>query len=136
MFAIFSILCPVKTMGTLRKANVTIYVQEELSDARLRCDELKRGLVRVLDLVNQSEQKDHLYAVAGDLIHSFPDTLLKLEKALEATALAVNKLDYEELRQVLRPEKVDELERVLEEVRVNIPRRTGFKFRTEDRWKS
>lgn len=134
MVSIFSILCPMKTMSTFRQANATIYVQEELSDARLRCDELKRQLVHIMDLVNQSEKREHLYAVAGDVIHSFPDTLLKLEKALGATALAVNKLDYEELRQVLRPEKVDELERVLEEVRINIPRRTGHKFRTEDQW--
>jgi hypothetical protein len=108
-----------------RTAGATIYIQEELSDARLRLDELKNYIVRALDLVNASNQRDHLYAVAGDMIHAIPETILKIERALQATAMAVNKLDYEELRQILRPDKVDELERVLEEVRMRIPRRTG-----------
>jgi len=112
----------------VRTASATIYIQEELSDARLRCDELKNYIVRALDLVHASNQRDHLYAIAGDIIHAMPETLLKLERALQATALAVNKYDYEELRQILRPEKVDELERVLEEVRLKVPRRTGFEI--------
>lgn len=112
-------------MPSHRTAGVTVYLQEELSDARLRLDELKGYIVRALDLVNGSQQRDSLYAVAGDLILAIPECILKAERALEATAMAVNKIDYEELRQVLRPEKVDELERVLEDVRLRIPRRTG-----------
>ena len=107
------------------QAGATIYIQEELSDARLRCDELKNYLVKALDLINASEKKDHFYAVAGDIIEAVPECLLKLEKALGASAMAVNKMDYEELRLTLRPQKVDELERVLEDIRMRIPRRTG-----------
>jgi hypothetical protein len=76
-------------------------------------------------MVHASPQRDHFYAVAGDIIHAVPECMLKLERALQAAAMAVNKFDYEELRQVLRPEKVDELERVLEDVRIRIPRRTS-----------
>jgi len=112
-------------MNTPRVASPTIYIQEELSDARLRCDELKSYIVRVLDLINASPQKDHFYAVAGDIIFSVPESLLKLERALGAVSMAVNKVDYEEQRQILRPEKVDELERVLEDVRVRLPRRVS-----------
>ncbi|KKL79722.1 hypothetical protein LCGC14_2011990 [marine sediment metagenome] len=103
----------------------TVYVQQELSDARLHVEQLKYAVVRALNLVNASQRRDHLYAVAGDLIHGIPMTIQKLERALDTAAMAVNKIDYEELRQVIRPEKVDELERVLEEVRLHIPRRTG-----------
>lgn len=112
-------------MSSKRTAGATIYIQEELSDARLRVDELKGYVARALDLVNGSANKDALYAAAGDLIYAIPGCLIKAERALEAAAMAVNKLDYEELRQNLRPEKVDELERVLENVRMRIPRRTG-----------
>ena len=108
-----------------RTASASVFIQEELGDARLRLDELKNYIARALDLVNASNQRDHLYAVAGDIIHAIPETLTKIERALQATAMAVNKVDYEELRQILRPEKVDELERVLEDVRIRIPRRTG-----------
>jgi len=112
-------------MDRPRTAGATVYIQEELSDARLRCDELKNYIVRTLDLINSSPQKDHFYAVAGDMIYAAPEALLKLEKSLGAVSMAVNKVDYEEQRQLLRPEKVDELERVLEDVRMRIPRRTG-----------
>ncbi len=112
-------------MASHRTAGVTIYIQEELSDARLRADELKNYLVRALDFIHASPQRDHFYAVAGDIIHGAPECMLKLERALQAAAMAVDKFDYEELRNVIRPEKVDELERVLEEVRMRTPRRTG-----------
>jgi hypothetical protein len=102
-----------------------VYVQEEISDARMRCDEVRAMVSRCLDLVNRSNQKDHLYAIAGDIIYGLPQSLLALQRALEAAAMAVNKVDYEDLRQTLRPEKVEELERVLESVRLRIPRRTG-----------
>ena len=103
-----------------------------MSDARLRADELKNYVVRALALVHTSPQRDHFYAVAGDIIHAVPDCMLKLERALQAAAMAVNKFDYEELRQVLRPEKVDELERVLEDVRIRVPRRTSSEVPAEE----
>ena len=80
---------------------------------------------RILDLIHKSNQRDHIYGVAGDMIQSFPEILLKLERALGAVSMAMNKVDYEEQRQILRPEKVDELERILEDVRIRIPRRLG-----------
>jgi len=112
-------------MERRRTAGATLYIQEELSDARLRADELKSYIVRALDLINASEKKDHFYAVAGDIIHAIPECVLKLERSLGAVSMAMNKVDYEEQRQILRPDKVDELERVLEEVRIRMPRRSG-----------
>lgn len=103
----------------------TVFIQEELSNARRQCEALKRAMVKALDLIHASKKADHFYEVAGDVIHAAPQALLELERALNTTALAVDKLDYEELRQVLRPDRVDELERVLEDVRIRIPRRTG-----------
>ena len=108
-----------------RQANVQIYIQEELSDARMRLDELKNYIVQASDFINKSGQKDHIYAVAGDIIHAIPETLLKLERALQATALACNTVDNEEIKSQIRPNKIDQLERVLDEIRVNLPRRTG-----------
>ena len=108
-----------------RTASISIYIQEELSDARLRADELKNYIVRALDLVQASPQRDHFYAVAGDIINGAPECLLKLERALQAAAMAVNEMDTQELKQIIRPSKVDELDRVLNELRVRVPQRTG-----------
>ncbi|HEY8095930.1 MAG TPA: hypothetical protein VIE65_07500 [Methylobacter sp.] len=102
-----------------------VYVQQELSSARRNCETLKYSISQALDLINSSSKKDHFYAVAGDIIQSIPANLLAMEAALDSAAMMVDKLDYEELRQVILPEKVDELERVLEDVRIRIPRRIG-----------
>ena len=104
--------------GIAKIAGVTIYLMEELGDARLRCDQLLRYLDRATKLIEQSPQRDHFFEVAGDLIRSVPETAFKLQKALQAVALAADRLDYEEIKQDLRPEKVDELERVLKDVRI------------------
>ena len=95
-----------------------IYLVEELGDARLRATQLKEFVAEVLDLINKSDKKDHFYEVAAHLIQGIPDTLFKLDKALDAAAMAAAKMDYEEVKQGLKPEKADELERALEDVRL------------------
>lgn len=112
---------------TKTAGSVTVYIQEELSNARHQCESLKRIVVKVTDLINASNKADHFYEVAGDLMYAAPAAVMELERALNSTALAVDKIDYEELRQILRPDKVDELERVLEDVRIKIPRRVGVR---------
>ena len=108
-----------------RKADCTVYLQEELSDARSNCEKLKGYVVKALNLINDSNARDHIYAVAGDAITAVPETLLKIERSLGAAAMAVNEMDSNNLRQVLRPAKIDELEKVLEDIRIKVPRRTG-----------
>ena len=112
-------------MSFHKTANANIFIQEELSDARMRCEQLKGYIVKALNLINDSDAKDHIYAIAGDAITAVPETLLKFERALGAAAMAVNELDQMDLRQTLRPQKVEELEKVLEDIRVKVPRRTG-----------
>ena len=100
---------------------------EELTDARLRCEQLKKFVSQAIRLISLSPQRDHLYEVAGDTIYGIPDSLFKLDKALSATALAASRLDYEELKEQLKPEKVQELEDVLRDVRIRqIDRRSPY----------
>lgn len=101
-----------------KTAGATVYLIEELGDARMRCDQLLRYIEKAVSLVEKSSHKDHFFEVAGDVIRGIPETAFKLHKALEAVALAANRIDYEEIKQDLRPEKVEELERVLKDVRV------------------
>ena len=99
-------------------AGISIFLLEELGDARLRCAQLKKYVDEAVELIDKSNQREHFFEVAGHLLHGIPDTLLRMDKALSAAAMAAAKLDYEETKDDLRPEKVDELERALEEVRV------------------
>lgn len=101
-----------------KTAGAMIYLVEELGDARLRCDQLMRYIDEAVKLIEKSSKKDHFMEVAGHLITGMPETAFKLQKALQAVALAADRIDYEELKQELRPEKVEELERVLKEVRI------------------
>lgn len=98
---------------------------EELGDARLRCGQLKKYVEDAVKLIEKSGQRDHFYEVAGHLLYGIPDTLLKLDKALNASVMAVAKWDYEEIKDELLPEKVDQLEAALDDIRVRrVQRRT------------
>jgi len=115
------------TAAVAKEAGITVYLMEELTDARLRCEQLKKFVAQAVRLVAQSSHRDHFYEVAGDVIYGLPDSLFKLDKALAATALAASRLDYEELKSQLKPEKVTELEDVLRNVRLRqIDRRAPF----------
>lgn len=96
---------------------------EELGDARLRAAQLKQYVAAALELVEKSEKRDHFYEVAANLIHGIPDVLFKLDKSLDAAAMAAARMDYEEIKQGLKPEKAEELERVLEDVRLHYLKR-------------
>lgn len=115
------------TVTNHKEAGALIYVVEELTDARLRCDQLKNFVSQAVRLVSMSPHRDHFYEVAGDVIYGIPESLFKLDKALAATALAASRLDYDELKEQLKPEKVEELEGVLRDTRIRqIDRRSPF----------
>jgi hypothetical protein len=106
-------------------SGITVYLQEELGDARLNCVHLTHYIDLARQIVEKSDHRDHIFEVAGHLLQAIPEHLFKLEKSLQAVALAADRLDYEEIKQELRPEKVEDLERVLKEVRIRtIPRRS------------
>lgn len=99
-------------------SKIIIYLIEELGDARLRAAQLQKYVADATDLIEKSEHRDHFFEVAAHLIHGIPQTLFKLGKALDASALAAARLDYEEIKQGLKPEKADELEDVMEDARL------------------
>ena len=116
-----------KPTSTNKEAGALIYIMEELTDARLRCEQLKNFVSQAVRLISMSPHRDHFYEVAGDTIYGIPESLFKLDKALAATALAASRLDYEELKEQLKPEKVEELEGVLRDTRIKqIDRRSPF----------
>jgi hypothetical protein len=109
---------------------LTVYLLEELSDARMRCAQLKRLISEATDLIEKSEHKDHFFEVAAHLIHDIPDNLLRLEKALDAAAMSASRMDYEEIKGNLKPEKAEELEQVLDDARVRLVRRRSGGIKT------
>lgn len=116
--------CMSRTASATKEASgILVYLIEELGDARLRAAQLKQYVAAALELVEKSEKKDHFYEVAADVLHGIPDSLFKLDKALDAAAMAASRMDYEEIKQGLKPEKAEELERVLEDVRLQYLKR-------------
>jgi len=108
---------------TKTASRIVIYLIEELGDARLRAAQLQGYIKQATDLIEKSEHRDHFFEVAAHLIHGIPETLFKLGKALDASALAAARLDYEEIKQGLKPEKADELESVMEDNRLRYLKR-------------
>lgn len=109
--------CLVSSVGRPKSASATIYLMDELSDARMRCDELVRAIAEANQLVERAPDKDRLYELAGHLIQSIPSTAFELQKALQAAALAANHMDSEKIEQD-QPVKTQELENVLDDVRM------------------
>lgn len=99
-------------------SGISVFLLEELGDARLRCAQLRKYVDEAVNLINKSKYRDHFFEAAAHLIHGVPDTLLRMDKALSAAALAASKLDYEEIKDTLRPEKVEELEQAFKDVRI------------------
>jgi len=128
--------CKKTDAGRPKEASgIVVYLMEELGDARLRCAQLKKHVKDATDLVEKSEHRDHLFEIAGNLIYGIPDVLLKLDKALDATALAAARLDYEEIKNNLRPEKADELETALNDTRLRYLNRRSYAAPTLDKSK-
>lgn len=108
-----------RTAATPKEASgIMVYLIDELGDARLRCAQLKKYVKEATDLIEKSEHRDHFFEVAGHLIHGVPDTVMRLDNALDAAAMAASRLDYDEIKNSLKPEKADELENVLGDVRM------------------
>jgi hypothetical protein len=101
-----------------KTASISVFLVEELGDARVRCEQLKGYVEEATDLIEKSEHRDHFFEVAGHLMHGIPEVLFKLEKALEAASMAASRIDYEEIKERLKPEKVEELEKALKDVRI------------------
>lgn len=111
-------------MSDPRQASaMSVFLLEELGDARLRCSQLKKYLEEATTLIDASQNREHFFEVAGHLLYGIPDTLMKMEKALHAAAMAAARWDYEDIKDDLLPEKADQLEAALEDVRVRRVRR-------------
>ena len=104
--------------GIEKTASISVFLVEELGDARVRCEQLKGYVDEATGLIEKSEHRDHFFEVAGHLMHGIPEALFKLEKALEAASMAASRIDYEEIKERLKPEKVEELEKALQDVRI------------------
>ncbi len=104
--------------GHNKTASISVFLVEELGDARVRCEQLKGYIDEATDLIEKSQHRDHFFEVAGHLMHGIPEALFKLEKALEAASMAASRIDYEEIKERLKPEKVEELEKALQDVRI------------------
>lgn len=101
-----------------KAAGPTVFLVEELSDARVRFTQLKSYVQEGLELISKSEHKDAFFEMAGHILHGIPDTLFKLEKALDAAAMSGALMDYESVKESVRPEKADVLDSMMEETRI------------------
>jgi len=69
-----------------------------VNTARVEVHRLHQLLNKVLELVESSPQKEHLYQVAGDLIVNFPKCVEKIEHQLDETGYALSVMGKDHLK--------------------------------------
>jgi len=74
---------------------------EGVTAARLEAHRLRHLMTRATTLVDKSEQREHLYQVAGDIVQGIPARLEALERNLDRTSYALSVLGTDHLRDVL-----------------------------------
>lgn len=67
-------------------------ITEGVVSARVEAHRLKLLTQRAKKLVDQSDHKEHLHQVAGDIIFGIPQRLEALEMDLDRTSLALSKM--------------------------------------------
>lgn len=72
-----------------------------VNSARVGAHRLHHLLNKVLALVEKSEQREHLYQVAGDLIVGIPQRLEQIEAQLDETAYALTVMGADHLKERL-----------------------------------
>ena len=68
---------------------------EGVTRARLEAHRMQHLLTRVTALIEDSDQKEHIYQVAGDILEAMPKRMDGLEIALDRTSLALSKMGQE-----------------------------------------
>ena len=71
---------------------------EGVASSRIELHRLKHLLNRALSLVEQSDAKEHLYEVAGDIIQGVPAKLDAVGRGLDRTSYALSKIGVDHLR--------------------------------------
>lgn len=73
-------------------------ISGSVNSARVDAHRLRQLVQKVLDLVESSSEKEHLYQVAGDLIMSIPSRIESLETKLDGLGYALSIMGKEHLR--------------------------------------
>ena len=65
---------------------------EGVTRARLESHRIRHMFNRVLKLVEDSKEKEHIYQISGDVIVGVPERMDQLDVALDRTSLALAKM--------------------------------------------
>jgi len=71
---------------------------EGVTKARLELHRLQHLINRATKLIDNSEEKEHIYQVAGDILSAVPTRMDKLGIALDRTSLALARMGEEFLK--------------------------------------
>jgi len=109
-------------------------LSEGVASARVESHRLRHLLSRAMALVNESDEKDHLYEVAGDLIAAVPTRMDALDRHLDRTSYALASFGEDMLRDGLNiadRKQVDEAKETAEPMQATaarLARRVASRF--------
>ena len=87
-----------------------------VSSARVSLHKAQHLVKRALELVEASDQREHLYQVAGDVIQSLPTMLASIGKDLDKTIYAISVLGKDSLKSQISASDREDVDVALESV--------------------
>ena len=102
-----------RTLSGSSGTALSALIQSGASQSRVALDQLKAMVDRALALVNESDQKDHIYAEAGDMISNVRGVLDRLEEGLAIVSYASAKVDEKKLKNGIPATIRDEIDKAV-----------------------
>lgn len=99
-------------MFKIATGNFKNFLLKEVSDSLATTHKVKTLLNRAIEIVNASEEKEHIYQVAGDIIINLPKKLDRLENTLTKILYFLNIYMRKDLRTFLSVEDKSEIDEI------------------------
>ena len=68
------------------------------SKSKQAMSEIEEIMQKAIDLIDESDEKDHIYSKAGDMIARFPDLVDEVNKGLDIISYASSRIDQKKLK--------------------------------------
>lgn len=96
-----------------REYSINSILQDHISDARISLHQLEDIVERSIDLINESDKKEHIYSEAGDMIYNVTGLIEDLKDSILSLAYMAGRRDYRDLKNRIPVEERNEIDETI-----------------------
>ena len=96
-----------------REYSVNPVIQENVSGARTSLNQLEEVIERGIQIINESEKKEHIYSEAGDMILNVTGIIKDLKEKLLSLSYFVSKKEFKNVKNRVPAEMREEIDDVI-----------------------